>query len=220
MATDCLVFAALRFEASAVGTLANLPGWQVARTGVGPANAERRAEEWIDVVRPRRLIGIGLCGGLAPSARQTDVVLPREVVDGQTRDAIVLQQWPVEFVQALQRRLGEATGKPDRAKAAVIQGGRMLSVATVAATPEVKASLHAEYEASWVDQETYSWAKCAERRDIPFYAVRVVLDTQTDELPSWKRPGTWLPALTLPWNAVKTRRILSHIGRELACARW
>ncbi|GMA56706.1 hypothetical protein GCM10025858_12090 [Alicyclobacillus sacchari] len=202
---------ALTFEANALRSLRSAPEWGVIATGVGPARGRATAERTFAVSRPSLVLGVGVCGALCADVRRGEIALPQTAVS----DA-----GSVEPIAPLPEPLMGAVLEAARKTGVGVQADHgIASVERVAASPADKRELALRAGTRWVDQETFAWAQAARLQGIPFYAIRVVLDTAFDQLPSW-RPGTWGHALRLPFHALRARRILQQIGRELACLRW
>jgi nucleoside phosphorylase len=177
---DVVAFAALGWEARAVlaglqdvrpadgprrwcGRLADGGTCLVVQTGMGSARAEAAARA---VPSADAVLSLGCGGGLVPWLRTGDVVVATEVVqlDGSCR--------PGARAAAVVPRvdLGAHEG------AVASSPGVLLSIAEKTAAAGCGALL--------VDMESWTFADEAERRGVPFAAVRVVLDGVTDELPA------------------------------------
>ncbi|GLG00455.1 hypothetical protein Alches_04940 [Alicyclobacillus hesperidum subsp. aegles] len=206
-----LVLTALAFEANALRPLRSALDWGVIATGVGPARGRATAEQVFAAARPAFALGVGVCGALSADARRGEIALPQTAVSdaGAVERIAPLPEPLLEAVQMAARKVGVGV----RADQGIASVGR------IAASPADKRELALRVGARWVDQETFAWAQAARSQGVPFYAIRVVLDTASDQLPSW-HPGTWGHALRLPLHALRARRILQQIGRELACLRW
>lgn len=204
-----LILTALRFEAKALSSLAAAPTWRVAATGVGPVKACTGALASIRAVQPRFIVGIGLCGALNVTTFRNEIVVPDELASDDADTVFHTANLPTKWI--------EQVGKQGRR---VTVGGRMLSSETVAGTIVAKRGLREQFQADWVDQESHTWAKCANESGIPFYAIRVVLDDATNALPSVGDMTTWASALTLPTRALAARRVIADVGRVLLCVPW
>lgn len=163
-------------------------------TGIGPHLAQTGAARFIHQYEPDWVVGLGLCGGLAATTRTGDVVVPAELVSSRTGE--VINASPTDVL---------------------VQEGRMLSVDKVVITPHDKRRMGDTYHATWVDQESYDWCLAATSAGIRCLVVRVVLDAAADYLPSWRQPGSWRSALTLPSRALAARKNLAAAGRRVIC---
>ena len=226
-ASSTLILTALSEETSAL--LARLrgasrvsgapgPAWRgrlsgqpvlLAETGVGPRKAAAGLASLLRSARPRRWIGVGLSGALAPGLIAGQILIADTVSD---RDGVV-------------------TAGPDRAWAARALGcvppatsARFFSTGQMASTAAEKAALRGrgaeQFDA--IDMESAAWARAAAAagHDAPYLLVRVVSDTAEEELPEQ------IAASTAPDGSVDRSRIargaLRHpgsIGKLLALRR-
>jgi adenosylhomocysteine nucleosidase len=115
------------------------------------------------------LLSFGLAGGLDPALRAGSVVLPSEVI---SRDGIRMQT-SSEWRRCLGRTIAELEPV----------AGALLSSAAPIATVEDKALLFRETGAVAVDMESLAIAQVAAAHDLPFMAVRVIVDGAADALP-------------------------------------
>ncbi|MCL6626051.1 phosphorylase family protein [Alicyclobacillus shizuokensis] len=191
-----LVLAATRFEERAFSQAAAQSQHHVTvvRTGMGPERGLSGARAAIERHQPGWIIGTGVCGGLAPETRFGQVVVPEFLLSEDAQRA--LRAHPISGLNMC---------------------GRMVSVRSMAATPERKRELYEATGAQWVDQESYAWCVAATEAGIPFTAVRVVLDVANRALPHWAHPSTWAAAAWLPARAMAARRRLAEIGRCVLC---
>lgn len=125
-------------------------------TGDGPIRAEHGAVEAVARFRPEALIGIGIAGGVASDLRRNDVVVARTIIDedGVPRDC--------------DRRLVDA---------AVRYGAIPVTIATTRAIVLDKSAIGADV----VDMESAAWQRAA--GELPFVAIRVILDPRDESLP-------------------------------------
>ena len=188
------------------------PGWVGTSRGGGACASRART----------RFLSLGCGGGLVPWLRTGDVVVATEVV---RLDAIVPPQGTGGGGRAA-RRPRERT-----------QGAMASSPGVLLTTAEKTAA--AGCGALLVDMESWTLADEAERRGVPFAAVRVVLDAVTDELPAlsdaidagtgdidlWRvaralvpRPWIWPAVLRIArqqWEA--ERRLAEAVALLLRC---
>ncbi len=156
----------------------------MAATGDGEAAAAAGVEAMLAAVRPRRLLVLGVAGGLTPGLPSGTLVAARQVVaeDGTA-----------------------APGAPDAAwLAQAVAGGAVAGVAVaargIAADPAAKRrllrgalgspgplSLSGEPAAAWpavtVDLESLAYARAAAAHGVPYLVVRAVLDPAEETLP-------------------------------------
>jgi adenosylhomocysteine nucleosidase len=170
------VVAALEAEARALGPavrrrdgLACLgDGALLAVSGMGGDLAAPAARRLVEA-GVSSLLSFGLAGGLDPALRAGQVVLPSEVI---SRDGIRMQT-SSEWRRHLSRAIAELEPVT----------GILLSSVEPVATVEGKALLFRETGAAAVDMESLAIAQVAAAHDLPFMAVRVIVDSAADALP-------------------------------------
>ncbi|MFB5189704.1 phosphorylase family protein [Alicyclobacillus fastidiosus] len=224
MSKPVLVLAALRFEASAFTSLQRKDPehWRVEVTGVGPAAARRSAEALIRQLQPKWVVGVGVCGALDSSIQRRAIVVPDRLYSDEWEGGISPSPLPEELRHAIlgRARTIAATNRTGADTPLVVSTGALVSVRTVAASPEQKRALGAKYGALAVDQESYAWCEVANSLGVPATILRVVLDGLGDALPAWNRPRDWPAALALPYRALAARRVLKAIEEGLSCGHW
>lgn len=135
--------------------------------GIGPERARITAEAAMSA-GAQALVSCGMAGGLDPALRAGAVVLADAVIDlgsGDRRETHTLWRG------ALQTRLPHA------------RVGALLSVATAVTDTAEKVRLYAEQGAVAVDMESAAIAAVATRHDVPFVAVRSIVDAADIALP-------------------------------------
>ena len=205
-AVDVVAFAALGWEARTIlaalhevqpadaprrwtGRLPDGGSCLVVQTGMGAARAAAAARA---VPPVSAVLSLGCGGGLVPWLRTGDVVVATEVVALDT------------------------TCRPGaRASAVVPPVALGAHEGAVATSPGVLATIAEKTAAAGcgallVDMESWAFAAEAERRGVPFAAVRVVLDGATDEL----------PALSGAIDATTGDIDLWHVARGLLPRPW
>jgi adenosylhomocysteine nucleosidase len=140
------------------------------------------------------LISAGYAGGLSEAAQTASVWVPRTVVDAATGERF-------------------AVG---------IGHGTLVSVSMVAAA-DSKRSLAEKFGGDLVDMEAAAVARHAERRGIPFYAVKAVSDTRDARLPDmnrFTRNGRFLSGRFAIYMAVRPWMwpMVARLGRDSARA--
>jgi len=159
-----VVATALRFEAMAAGR-SGLPSDTIMiRTGMGPERAERAARV-VREARPDAVAIIGLSGGLAPGISPGDIVVASEVRD--LDGTVVARCASAPLLAGDLRRLG-----------LTVHVGPIVTVAKLA-TGDERTRLAAT-GAIAVDMESGPIAAGA--GDVPFAAVRVIVDSADQEL--------------------------------------
>ncbi len=159
----------------------------LAATGDGAPAAERGLAALLDAMPVRRLLVLGVAGGLSPQLRTGDLLAARRVVS-----ALGAGQAPSAAVA------GQAMAVPDSAwlATAVAAGavaGTALTSPRILVDPRQKAAAYADLvaalgaggagEPATVDLETAVYARLAAVRGIPFLAVRAVIDDAGEALP-------------------------------------
>ncbi|HEX3664094.1 MAG TPA: hypothetical protein VHU23_02550 [Rhizomicrobium sp.] len=118
----------------------------------------------------RRILSIGICGALSPELRVGDAIIASEIVDNE-------DSYPTHaaWSRELASRLPHAVLAP-------LAGSDLM-----AADRETKEKLHAATRASAVDMESHIAARIAQRRGVPFAALRIVSDAAHRSLPAAAR---------------------------------
>ena len=192
------------------GRLNGTPVVMVAN-GPGP----KLAGSAVDVVKDNKsmdgLISVGFCGGLQPALGVCDIFVATEVV-------------------GVAPALAPSSSRP-------FKTGKLLSIDRVVSTAAEKAALSKNADA--VEMEAAAVADRAKRRNVPFYAVRVVTDTFEESFPldfnalrssdgrfsrarilaaAFRKPGTVFPEL-IKLNQ-RTKSASQALGDFLADARF
>jgi adenosylhomocysteine nucleosidase len=176
------VVAALASEARALGPslprggaiplneLALLGGGSLlAVSGIGRDAAEAAARALVEA-GVSALITFGMAGGLDPALKAGSVVLPRELISPEGKRYAACQSW---------RERVAASISPLRA----VTQGNLLTSAYAIDTPAEKAAAFHRTGAAAVDMESAAVAEVAAQHNLPFIAVRVIVDTAADRLP-------------------------------------
>jgi adenosylhomocysteine nucleosidase len=149
--------------ADPVGSLPD--GTLVAVSGMGGLAASGAAAALIRA-GAKALASWGMAGGLDPSLKAGEILLPTEIVGPDGRVHYSERSW--------RDRLGATI--PARS-------GRLLTSAKSVGSVEDKAALFQSTGAVAVDMESAAIAEVAEQQGLPFLAVRVVVDSAGDVLP-------------------------------------
>lgn len=181
------------------------------------AGAGRSAAETVDRLiaerRPDAVVIAGVCGGLDPSLSAGDVVLSRRVVAPDAEERLAPHGLREEARRALRRR------------GVRFVSSSLLTLAEPVASRSAKRDLWNTYGAAGADMETYGVVEAAEVRDVPWLALRAVLDDASHGLPpsltEWagedereiarralRRPGEWASYARL---ALAYRRALAAL---------
>lgn len=118
---------------------------------------------------------LGFAGGLAETLRAGDLVCPAAVLldDGRTGQA-----FGAAPAQAAVRAALSAAGIR-------IHDGPLLTVASALRTPEVKRAAHQRTGAVAVDMEAAGVAEAARELEIPWLAIKAVVDAAGEALPAF-----------------------------------
>jgi adenosylhomocysteine nucleosidase len=172
------VVAALEAEARTLGpkvrradglsTLSD--GALLAVSGIGGSHAAAAAGSLV-AAGAQSLMSFGLAGGLDPRLTAGSVVLPSKVISRDGASFSATETWREQFRSLLEPRLE-------------VVSGSMLSMALAIDAVADKARLFRETGAVAVDMESVSIAEVAAAHGLPFIAVRVIVDTAQDVLPS------------------------------------
>ena len=151
-------------------SLTPLPdGTLLAVSGMGRAAAARSARALVDA-GATALASWGMAGGLDPALTPGTIFLPSEVISSDGASITTARQW--------RERLGSALC----AHRPLVQGRLLTSSKAVGSLAE-KATLFREKGAVAVDMESLAIAEVAQTRELPFIAVRVIVDSAGDALP-------------------------------------
>jgi adenosylhomocysteine nucleosidase len=144
-------------------------GTLLAVSGMGRAAAARSAQLLIDA-GATALASWGMAGGLDPALAAGTIFLPSEVISPDGVSVTTARHW--------RERLGSAL-----AAQRPLTQGRLLTSSKAVGSLAAKATLFREMGAAAVDMESLSVAEAAEARQLPFIAVRVIVDSAADALP-------------------------------------
>jgi len=171
------VVAALEAEARTLGPAVHRrdglsfldDGSLLAVSGMGGALAALAARNLIDA-GAGALMSFGLAGGLDPTLGAGTVVLPDLVISRAGARFLTSTGWREQLSATI-------------AKQRPVAGGTLLtSLAAIGAVAD-KAAAFRETGAVAVDMESLGVAEVAAAHDLPFIAVRVIVDTAADVLP-------------------------------------
>jgi adenosylhomocysteine nucleosidase len=154
-------------SAEPLGSLAD--GTLVAITGMGGAAASMGALSLI-AAGATALASWGMAGGLDPALSAGAILLPTEVLGPDGRIVNTEPGW--------RNRLSAAV-----AAHAPVRSGRLLTTPRAIGSVADKAELFRTTGAVAVDMESAAIGAVAQQHQLPFMAVRVVVDSATDVLP-------------------------------------
>ena len=112
----------------------------------------------------------GMAGGLDPALKPGSVVIPRELISPDGARYAASRAWREQVAAAVS------------ALCAVSEGNLLTSTHAIQ-TPADKAAAFRTTGAAAVDMESVAVAEIAAKHNLPFIAVRVIVDTAADMLP-------------------------------------
>jgi len=139
-------------------------------SGIGCEAAANAARALIDA-GATTLMSWGLAGGLDPAMRAGSIFLPHEII---SRDGVSLRT-ASDWREQLRRAV--AAQRP-------IAWGKLLTSPQAIVDVAGKAAAFRDTGAAAVDMESLAVAQIAAARELPFVAVRVIVDTAADALPA------------------------------------
>jgi adenosylhomocysteine nucleosidase len=139
--------------------------------GIGEGAAAAAARRLV-LAGATALVSFGMAGGLDPTLICGAVLLPEEVV---ARGGAAVSATATEWRQRLRAALPASC---------IACGGRLLTSERPLASPQAKAAAWREWRAAAVDMESAAIAQVARQAGLPFIAVRVIVDTASDQLPA------------------------------------
>jgi adenosylhomocysteine nucleosidase len=151
----------------AVTSLAD--GTLLAVSGMGGAAAARGARSLIDA-GATALASWGMAGGLDPALAAGAIFLPSEVIAADGTAIPTALHWRERLSEAI------AAHRP-------VAHGKLLTSPRAIGSVADKAALFRETGAAAVDMESLAVAEVARTRELPFIAVRVIVDRAGDALP-------------------------------------
>ena len=144
-------------------------GALLAVSGIGRDAAERAAHALVDA-GVAALMTFGMAGGLDPALGAGSVVLPRELIAADGMRFLASRSWRERVAAAV---------SPLRA----VSAGNLLTSAAAIDTALGKSAAFRATGAAAVDMESAPVAAIALHHNLPFIAVRVIVDTAADTLP-------------------------------------
>jgi len=144
-------------------------GTLLAVSGMGGSAAARSATALVGA-GATALASWGMAGGLDPALAAGTIFLPDEVMSPDGATVATARDWRERLASAL------ATQRP-------VTQGRLLTSRTAVGSPAEKATLFRATGALAVDMESLAVAEVASAHQLPFIAVRVIVDSAADALP-------------------------------------
>jgi adenosylhomocysteine nucleosidase len=195
-------------------------GTLLAVSGMGDAAAAASARALIEAGADA-LASFGLAGGLDPALGAGSIFLPSEIITLTGPGIHTAHHW--------RERVGAALAAEHP-----LVHGKLLSTATAIGSVAQKAALFRDTGAAAVDMESLAIAQVAEAGQLPFIAVRVIVDSAQDELPRvvtaaadsagqlqlWRllaalarSPADLAPLMRLAWRYRAASRSLAAVAR-------
>jgi adenosylhomocysteine nucleosidase len=116
------------------------------------------------------LMTFGMAGGLDPALKPGSVVIPRELLCADGARYAACQAWREQVAAAV-------------SSLCAVTEGNLLTSTHALETPADKAAAFRLCGAAAVDMESTAVAEVAAKHNLPFIAVRVIVDTAADALP-------------------------------------
>ncbi|MDO5554450.1 MAG: hypothetical protein Q4G68_11890 [Planctomycetia bacterium] len=157
----------------------------VALSGIGEKKAAFVTESLLTIFRPQWLLSAGFAGALAPTLKKGQILAPDLLIHDTTGERMRLV--PQELPAPDPSRVSDPPAFSQEYPAGLPNTGRfkrgtLLTTHKVVDTPEEKRRLADYYNADCVDMETWAVAQVCRRYEVPFLAVRAILDTQNRRL--------------------------------------
>jgi adenosylhomocysteine nucleosidase len=144
-------------------------GSLLALSGIGRAAAAAAAQALVDA-GVSALMTFGMAGGLDPALQPGSVVIPSELISSDGSRYASCRAWREQVAAAV------SALRP-------VSEGSLLTSAHAIETPADKAAAFRTIGAAAVDMESAAVAEIAAKHNLPFIAVRVIVDTAADMLP-------------------------------------
>ena len=144
-------------------------GSLLALSGIGGAAAAAAAQALVDS-GVSALMTFGMAGGLDPALKPGCVVIPCELLSTHGARYAACRSWRERVAAAV-------------SPLCAVTEGNLLTSTQAIDTPAEKAAALRSTGAAAVDMESAAVADVAARHNLPFIAVRVIVDTAADFLP-------------------------------------
>lgn len=155
----------------------------LARTGVGPDNAEAAARRLFEETPVTAALSLGVAGGLSPQVQTGDLILADQVIFRRGPGQVLYGEKVSELESFLcDAGLQEAAMTVIRRLDSRYCLGPILTVDRIIRTAEEKRVLAAESGAVALDMESAAIASAASAYSVPFLAIRGVLDPIHEDL--------------------------------------
>jgi adenosylhomocysteine nucleosidase len=138
-------------------------------SGIGLVAAEVAARALLEA-GVSALMTFGMAGGLDPALQAGSVVLPCELISADGIRFVASRPWRERVAAAV-------------SSVRAVSEGNLLTSARAIDTPADKSAAFRATGATAVDMESAAVAEIAANHNLPFIAVRVIVDTAADTLP-------------------------------------
>jgi adenosylhomocysteine nucleosidase len=138
-------------------------------SGIGRAAAAAAAQALVDS-GVSALMTFGMAGGLDPALKPGSVVIPCELLSSDGARYAACRSWRERVAAAV-------------SPLCAVTEGNLLTSTQAIDTPAEKAAALRSTGAAAVDMESAAVAEVAAKHNLPFIAVRVIVDTAADFLP-------------------------------------
>jgi adenosylhomocysteine nucleosidase len=144
-------------------------GSLLALSGIGRAAASAAAQALVDA-GVSALMSFGMAGGLDPELKPGSVVIPCEVLSSDGARYAASRVWREQVAAAI-------------SPLCAVTEGNLLTSSHAIETPADKVAAFRDTGAAAVDMESAAVAEIAAKHNLPFIAVRAIVDTAADTLP-------------------------------------
>lgn len=167
----------------------------LAVSGIGRANAEEATREVIEQYKPDAIVSLGFAGGLTAGDAVGDLVVADTLMPIEGTRVI---GEPIDSASTLVQTSRDALEVKDISA----RFGLCLTTSHIASNPEAKTSLGKTMEALAVEMESYWIGQACRDNNVPFLAVRSIVDTVDHLLPSFVAEYTFEAGMKSRWRQV------------------
>jgi adenosylhomocysteine nucleosidase len=137
--------------------------------GAGPENARKASLELI-AQGAQQLISWGCAGALAPHLKPGDLIIPETILSQDSTPLATHQHWREQLTNILEQPLK-------------CYNGQLLEARVVISLAQDKTQQFRHSNALAVDMESAAIARIAAQTDLPFIAIRSIVDSAQFDLP-------------------------------------
>lgn len=141
----------------------------IVESGLGAEKAVTACVAMLDVFRPGRVLAAGFATGLDPKLPADSILVPERIINALDRREWVsgLQGW-----NNPQNRDGLYLGK------------KLLSLPEPPSKPTEKRKLFEKFHVEMADTDSFAISQLCQSRNVPFLAMKIVLNAADDEIPT------------------------------------